>query len=94
MPKNLKSLFQNIKYHVPEIQALGEVQAEGSGVGGQPELHSKFGASLGYMISCFRREGGSKGGRAKAVKVSLVCLQQYPCRFYNVALFSSWWTVL
>lgn len=56
---------------MPEIQALGEVEAGGPRVEGQPELRSMFGASLGYMISCFKREGE----RAQAVKLNLVCLQ-------------------
>lgn len=45
---------------MPEIQALGEVEAGGPRVEGQPELRSMFGASLGYMISCFKRERGRK----------------------------------
>lgn len=37
-----------------ESQGLG-VEAEGSGVQGYPQLHSKLEASLGYMRTCLKK---------------------------------------
>lgn len=50
-PALVSSIFpkKQASQFTPAVPALGEVEAEGSGIEGHPRLHSKFEASLGYM---------------------------------------------
>lgn len=42
---------------LPRIKTVfWEVEAEGSGVQGHPQLHSEFEASLGYIRSCLKKK--------------------------------------